>query len=108
MRRNPQMIGAYGERAAAGAEHVMPTEETRDEFRARPVEYFVRRAALLNAPVAHDNDHIRERECLLLRVRYVHERNAQFLLRALEFGSHLHAQEWVECRQGFVEQQAAR
>ena len=52
MRCYTQMIGAHGKRTAVSAEHVMSAKETRDEFRARPVEYFVRGAALLNAPVA--------------------------------------------------------
>src|ERR1700710_348998 len=102
------MIGTHGKCAAVCAEHVVPTKETRDEFRARPIKYFVWRTALFNAPMAHDNDHVRKRERLFLRMRHVHERDAQFLLPALEFGAHLYTQERIKCRQGLVEQQAAR
>src|ERR1700758_847306 len=86
----------------------MTAQKARDEFRARPVEYVERRAALLDMTVTHHDDEIGEGHRFFLRMRNVHEGNAEFLLPALEFGTHLHAQERVERGERFVEQQAAR
>src|ERR1700761_6598257 len=86
----------------------MTAQKARDEFRARPVEYVERRAALLDMTVTHHDDEIGEGHRFFLRMRDVHEGDAEFLLPALEFGAHLHAQEGIECGERLVEQQAAR
>src|SRR5258708_5310481 len=93
VRHHPQMIGAHGKRAAVRIEYVVTTEKTRDEFSTRAVEDFVRRAALFDAPVTHHDHQIGKRHRFFLRVRDVHERDAEFFLPAFEFRTHLHAQE---------------
>jgi hypothetical protein len=68
----------------------------------------VRRPDLLDQAVVHDDHGVGQRHRFFLRVRDVHEGQAQFLLPAAQLGAHLDAQEGVERRQRLVEQQHAR
>ena len=58
--------------------------------------------------MVHDHDQIGQRDCFLLRVGDVDEGDAEIALHAPELAAHLQPQEFVEGRQGFVQQQNAR
>ena len=102
------VVGAHADAALRRVQHVVAAHEAGDEFAGRPVVDVQRRAHLLDAAVVHHHHGVGQRHGLFLRVRHVHEGQAQLLLPAAQFGAHLHAQERVQRRQGFVQQQGAR
>ena len=71
----------------------------------RPLVELLGRAELLDAAGVHDGDAVAHRQCLLLVVGHVHERDADLGLDALELDLELAAKLEVERTERLVEQQ---
>jgi hypothetical protein len=108
VRGDPHVVVAHRDRAGGRVDHVVAAHEARHEFVGGVVVDLVRRADLLDHAVVHHHHGVGQRHRFFLRVRDVHEGQAQFLLPAPQLGAHLDAQERVERRQRLVEQQHAR
>ena len=86
---------------------VVPTKSATNWF-DRPLVDVARRADLLDAPLVHHRDLVRQRERLALVVRHVDGGDPQLALQPLQLEAHLLAQLGVEVGQRLVEQQQRR
>jgi hypothetical protein len=111
-------VGAHGGsrvetqvRAAACARHDSPEHQVRypdeagDESGPWALVDLLRVVQLLDDAPVHDRDAIGHRQCLLLVVRHVDERDAHLLLDALELHLQLLAQLEIERPERLVEEQ---
>ena len=85
-------------------ENVLTAHEVRDEARLGLVKDFVRGAFLANDPVFHHDNHVRKRQCLVLRVCNVDKGNAQLLLQAAQLVTHARPQERIKGGKRFIKQ----
>ena len=94
--------------AMAAADQVGRADEIRDEGAVgQPVD-FVRRAGLLDQPVAHHDDAVRHRQRFFQVVGHIDRGDAEPMLQLAQFDAHVGAQLGVEIGQRLVEQQHRR
>ena len=89
-------------------QQVLHAQEVRHEARARSFVEGLGGIDLLDPPLVHDRDPVREQERLVLVVRDEQERDPDALLQVLELDLHLVAKLRVERRHRLVEQQELR
>jgi hypothetical protein len=89
-------------------EQVAGTDEVGDEARRRKAVQARGLVDLLDPPLVHHGDPVRQRERLGLIVRHIDERDADLLLQIDQLDLHLLAQLGVERGQRLVEQQHCR
>ena len=83
-------------------------DEAGDEDRWRVLVDLLRRADLLDAAAAHDDDAVGQRHRLDLVVGDVDERRRELLVQLLDLGAHLDAQLGVEIGERLVEEEDLR
>ena len=102
------MVVAHGDLAHWGVQHVVATHKTCDEFGGGLVVDLVGAAHLFDVALVHHHHGVGQCHRFFLRVGDVDEGEAQLLLPAAQLGTHLDAQEGVECGQRLVQQQYTR
>ena len=103
---------AHGAAGAGGVNHaeddILAAHEARHIGAVRLIIDFTRMARLLDHAVIHDDHLVGQRNGLGLRVRHMHEGDAEFGLQPLELAAHAQPQELIQRRQRLVEQQHLR
>src|ERR1700722_2216242 len=87
---------------------VVGADEARHEGSLRPIIQVLRRAQLLEAPMIHHADVIRQHQGFGLIMGDIDEGRTEGRLQLLQFNFHVLAQLQIERAQGFVQQQQGR